>query len=237
MNPPKGRPGGEKGGSHKPDHSFLEAWKAADTNHDGFLSKEEFASMQRIQNLPEEKRDGLFTRFDKDADGKLGRDELGRMRKPPRDGEPGPPMKRLWELDADKSGGISLDEFKAGQLFMKLPAEKQQGVFNRLDTDGDGVITPKDRPMPHFKRPDGKPRPNRPDGRPPENDGGPEQINRKLDANGDGSLSFEEFRVGPAVKNLTEDEQEDRFELLDRNGDQKISPEDFPPPPPPPPSE
>ena len=58
------------------------------------------------------------------------------------------------------------------------------------------------------------------------------RINRKLDVNGDGSLSFEEFRVGPAVKNLTEDEQEDRFELLDRNGDQKISPEDFPPPPP-----
>ena len=62
----------------------------------------------------------------------------------------------------------------------------------------------------------------------------PARINKKLDTNGDGALSFEEFRLGPAMKNLTEDQQEDRFELLDRNHDQKISPEDFPPAPPPP---
>lgn len=234
MDPAKRPPGGEKGGPRRPDHSFFEAWKAADSNRDGFISKEEFSLMPRIQNLPEEKRADLFSRFDKDADGKLSRDELGRMGKPSRDGNPDQPMKRLWELDADKSGGISFEEFKAGQLSKKLPAEKQQAVFSRLDTDGDGVITPKDRPEPHFKRPDGKPRPNRPDGRPPEKDGGPEPINRKLDVNGDGALSFDEFRVGPAVSHLTEDEQEDRFEMLDRNGDRKISPEDFPPPPPPP---
>jgi hypothetical protein len=59
----------------------------------------------------------------------------------------------------------------------------------------------------------------------------PQGINRKLDANGDGALSFEEFRAGPAMKDLTEDQQEDRFELLDRNKDLKLGPEDFPPPP------
>lgn len=228
-------PNDEKRGQQRHNRPFFEAWKAADADSDGIISKEEFARMPRIQNLPAEKRDHLFTRFDKDADGKLSREELARMGKPPHDGQPEPPMKRLWELDADKSGGISFDEFKGGQFFMKLPAEKQQAIFTRLDTDGDGVVTPKDRPEPHFKRPDGKPRPNQPDGKRPEPGDRPEQINRKLDANGDGSLSFEEFRAGPAVKNLTEDEQEDRFELLDRNGDQKISPEDFPPPPPPPP--
>ncbi|MEI6820034.1 MAG: hypothetical protein WCL19_10595, partial [Verrucomicrobiota bacterium] len=53
----------------------------------------------------------------------------------------------------------------------------------------------------------------------------------KLDLNGDGALSFEEFRQGPAVKNLTEDEQEKRFLRLDRNGDHKISAEDAPPKP------
>jgi Ca2+-binding EF-hand superfamily protein len=234
MDPPPGPPRDEKDGPHHPDQAFFEAWKAADSNHDGFISKEEFGLMPRIQKLPEEKRGNLFTRLDKDSDGKLSREELIRFGKQ-RDGQPDQPMKRLWELDADKSGGISLEEFKAGQLFMKLPPEKQQAVFRRLDTDGDGVITPKDRPEPPFKRPDGKQRPNRPDGPPPENEAGPGQINRKLDVNGDGSLSFEEFRMGPAVKNLTEDEQEDRFELLDRNGDKMISPEDFPPPPPPPP--
>ncbi|MES2438363.1 MAG: EF-hand domain-containing protein [Verrucomicrobiota bacterium] len=225
--PPKDPPAEEKGGHPGRQKPFMEAWKNADKDHDGFISKEEFDAMPRIQNLPEEKRQNLFKRLDKDTDGKLSRDELGRFGKP----HDGPPMQRLWELDTDKNGGISFEEFKAGQLFMKLPPEKQDAVFHRLDTDDDGVITPKDKPQPPFKRQDGK-RSKHPEGEEPFEPG----INRKLDTNGDGALSFEEFRQGPAVKNLTEDQQEDRFEALDRNDDLKISPEDFPAPPPPPPA-
>lgn len=218
--PPKN--GGQ--GKHEGDRPFVEAWKRADVDRDGFISKEEFGLMPRLQKLPEEKRTMLFVRIDKDGDGKLGRDELAQLAGL-RDGGVEQPEKRLWELDVDRSGGISFEELKAGSIFKKLSPEKQQKLFARLDTDGDGVITPQDRPEPPFKHPDG--------GRPPIGER-PEQINRKLDVNGDGSLSFEEFRAGPAVKNLTEDQQEDRFELLDRNNDQKISPEDFPPPSPPP---
>lgn len=212
----KGRPPG-------PKRPFAEVWKEADKDNDSFLSSTEFAAMPRIVNIPEEKRANIFKRLDKDGDGKLSREELGRFGKP-HDKGGNQPMKRLWELDADKSGGISFEEFKAGEVFKKLPPEKQDAVFRRLDTDGDGVITPKDKPEPPFRGPkkDGD-RPEKP----------PEQINRRLDTNGDGALSFEEFRVGPAVKNLTEDQQEERFEMLDRNDDLKISPEDFPPPPPP----
>ncbi len=200
---------------------FKEAWKNADRDGDGLISKEEFNTLSRIQNLPDAKRRALFNRLDKDADGKLSRREIGSLGKPA-EGER-PPFKRLWELDTDQSRGISLEEFKLGEFARKLPPDKQMKIFNRLDSDGDGVITSKDRPQPPHARPEGKRRPM-----PEEQPEKPQGINRKLDTNGDGSLSFEEFRIGPAVKGLTEDQQEDRFELLDRNRDQRLSPEDFP---------
>ena len=222
-------PAEEKGEPQAPLRPVMEAWKLADADKDGFISKPEFDAMPRIMNLPEEKRANIFKRLDKDADGKLSREELSRFGKP-RDGQD-PPLKRLWELDSDKSGGINFEEFKAGQLFKKLSPEKQQEVFHRLDTDGDGVLTPQDKPTPPFKRPDGKPHSKRGDGDCLDDADKPGQINRKLDLDGDGTLSFEEFRSGPALKNLTEDQQEERFELLDRNKDHKLSPEDFLAPP------
>jgi Ca2+-binding EF-hand superfamily protein len=207
---------------------FAQAWKAADKDGDGFISREEFSEMPRVRNLPEEKLQRLFERLDKDGDGRLGRDELRRMGRSP-DG-PRPAMRRLWELDADRSGGVSLEEFKAGELFRKLPPERQLEIFRRLDTDGDGLITPKDRPEPPFKRDEARPREKRgpgPDRRMP-NPADSRAMIRELDQDGDGALSFEEFRAGPAVRDLSEDEQEDRFEALDRDGDQKITAADFP---------
>ena len=198
---------------------------------DGFITSGEFSQLPRIQKLADEKRENLFKRLDKDGDGKLGRQELARMGKP-HDGQ-GPPMRQLWELDADKSGGVNFEEFKQGPLFKKLTAEKQQAVFRRLDTNGDGLITPKDKPEPPFRREGGPPHMKRPDGAKPNGPRmDPRQIIRQLDKNDDGALSFEEFRAGPMAKNLTEDEQEDRFEAMDKNHDQKLTPDDFPPPPP-----
>lgn len=223
---PAHRGGDGKRGGPRP---FMEAWKAADKDSDGSLSKTEFSGLPRIQGIPEEKRGGLFKRLDKNTDGKLDREELGQMGRG-HDGQ-GPPMQRLWELDADRSGGVSLEEFKAGRVHAKLEPEKQQAVFRRLDTNGDGVITPADRPEPPFKR-DGE-RPQQKRGSGGQSDGPrmePRQMIRQLDQDKDETLSFEEFRVGPAVKSLTEDGQEERFEALDKDGDLKISAKDFPPP-------
>jgi Ca2+-binding EF-hand superfamily protein len=229
--PPPGRDGPGKRQPHRP---FMEAWKKADKDGDGFLSRGEFDAMPRIQSLPEDKRQRLFERLDNNKDGKLAHGELSRHDRQP-DG-PRPPLRRLAELDADKSGGVSFEEFKTGPLFQKLPAGRQTEIFRRLDTDGDGVITPKDKPEPPM-RPDRGPRPGRGEGPPP---GGPrpeasrmnpERMLQQLDKDGDGAVTFDEFRAGPQAERLSEDEQEDRFEALDRNKDLKLTPEDFPPPP------
>ena len=229
---PPGEPQGDSGRDREVwrerQRQFAESWKAADKDGDGSISRQEFDAMPRIGNLPEDKRPRIFERLDKNADGRLDRDELKRAGKP-HDGQR-PMMPRLWELDADKSGGVSLEEFKTGRMFQKLPPGKQAEIFQRLDSDRDGEITPKDRPQPPMRPEGGKPHP-RPDSGEPGDQPDPRRLIRQLDKDGDGALSFGEFRAGPAVSQLGEDEQEDRFETMDKNGDQKLTPEDFPPPP------
>ncbi len=189
--------------------SFEETWEAMDKDKDGSLSLVEFSSLSRIQRVPVEKRDKIFTRLDKNTDGKLNREELEELAN---QGD-GLQMKRLWALDVDGSGSVSFEEFKNGPVSQKLPLEKQEEMFKRLDSNRDGLITKNDRPI---ERPRGgapSSVPNRP------------ELN--LDANKDGALSFEEFRQGPRMKKLGEDQQEASFEALDSNGDLKITVEDF----------
>lgn len=218
-----GPPDGER--RFKRQGGGAEFWKRADKDGDGFVSKEEFFALERVSKLPEEKREKIFERLDKDGDGKLSKEELTKFGDGPPNGFP-----RLPELDVDHSGGVSFEEFKASDFVKKLPPEGQEALFKRLDRDGDGQITPKDRPAepPHREGREGR------DGRDGEGggpDGGLRQTLRTLDANGDGAVTFEEFQKAPFAEKIGEDALEKRFEKLDRNGDKKLTAEDAPPKP------
>jgi len=192
-----------------------DGWEKADTDGDGLISREEFDAMPRIQSLPEENRDRLFARLDKSGDGFINLEELGRKGRGR--GEAPRPIQRLEDLDTDNSGGISFEEFQAGELFKKLPRERQLAMFRRLDTDGDGEITPRDRPQPPRRDESGRGSGLRP-------------LLRLLDADGDEAITFEEYRNAPFLEGLGEEERRARFDQLDRNKDGKIDAADFPPP-------
>jgi Ca2+-binding EF-hand superfamily protein len=204
-------------------HNFMEAWKKADQNGDGALSFAEFSSLPRLQSIPEDKRTQLFQRLDKDGDSLITLAEMKRMGPPKHDGPNH--RKRLWELDTDKSGGITREEFSAGEMFGKLPPEKQQKLFDRLDTNKDGIISPEDRPERPGPRPgEGRPRNKQPDGK-----DSPRHpiLFPKLDTNNDGFLDFDEFTKIPGISRLGEDEQEKAFDKIDTTKDLKLSPEEM----------
>ncbi|MFD2258064.1 EF-hand domain-containing protein [Luteolibacter algae] len=137
---------------HEPDRppSPDGMFKRMDANADGNISREEFFAHPRLERLPEEKRNVLFARLDKDSDGVLSFREIEEMRNESERRH----REEFRQLDVDKSGGLSFEEFSKGEFFKKLPDGKKRQIFRRMDTNKDGQITEEDRPKgpPHKKK-------------------------------------------------------------------------------------
>lgn len=221
--PGEGGPRGPRGGGKDRQgmRGMMEMWKKADTNGDGFISLEEFGAMERIGRLPEEKRAEIFKRFDKNGDGKIGPDEMPRR---PQGGMP-----PLSQVDANKDGRIVFEEFRNLSFVTRLPEERQRALFERMDTDKDGALTPEDRPPGGRPHEGGPPRDGNREGKGWGRGPNPKDLITGLDRNGDGALSFDEFRQAGFLKGKSEDEQEDHFERMDRNQDLRIDASDFAP--------
>ncbi|MEM9081748.1 MAG: hypothetical protein AAGC74_13775, partial [Verrucomicrobiota bacterium] len=97
-------------------------------------------------------------------------------------------------------GPVNFEEFKQKPRISKLPAEMQKRLFSRMDKNADGII---DRNDLKGRSPDRRP------SNPPV----------QIDENKDGLISFDEFRKTPHISRMNEDEAEDAFEKLDKNGD------------------
>lgn len=205
--PSGARDSGRPGHPGPPPHVV---WKKADLDKSGGISAEEFAGMGRPGKLPEEIREKIFKRLDKDGSGEIERrewpvDERGDRGR----------FQRMRELDKDQSGGLSFDEFRQSAWVARMPEDRQRKIFGRMDTNDDGQLDRSDRP-------------NRRRG--PRDEHARGAGFDRLDRNDDGFVDFEEFRAGPEVRELGEDSQEDRFEALDRNDDLKLDRGELDPP-------
>lgn len=193
-----------------------EFWKKADTNGDKVISREEFVALPRIAQLPPEKQDKLFARLDKNGNGTLEGPELRPAHQPQgpknqdgRGGKRGGIMPRIAELDLDQDRKISFEEFTKAPMIAKLPKERQRKMFENMDRNDDGFLSPEDRPA---------------QGPGPRREGPPigPKVFERIDANKDQQIDFSEFQKFPSVAQRSEDEQEDRFQKIDANSDGKI---------------
>lgn len=186
-------------------------FKRLDKDGDGQVSGEELERLVRVPEVREGR--GGNKEVKEPRDGKGGSvvppPPGGQGPPGPRDGQGprGPRVPRLDELDTDKSGGISLEEFRAGEIFKKLPVERQAAMFRRLDSDGDGQVTPKDRPT--WGRYGGGMVELRP-------------LFEAHDGDKDGGLSPEEFGRLPWMNALPEVQRGEWFGRLDGNRDGKV---------------
>lgn len=154
---------------------------------------------------------GLLTTV---AIGEDRRPQAGERQRPIRPGQGGPD-EMFERMDRDGDGKISKREFIASPRISQLPEEKREAIFTRLDRDDDGFLTPREiRGMRH----DAERRVR--------------EGFRKLDTDGSGGLSYEEFARGEFAAKLPEEKRRQIFDRMDTDGDGEITAADKPKGPP-----
>ena len=111
-------------------HAMAERLRAADTNGDGMISRDEAAALPRLA--------ARFDEIDANHDGQVTREELRVQFQKQR-------AQHWKKIDADGDGRISKAEAQAN-------APRLAAHFDRLDANGDGFLTPEELTAAHRHR-------------------------------------------------------------------------------------
>ncbi len=103
---------------------IMEKFREADKDQNGKVTFEELSVV--MPNMTQER----FKQFDRNGDGVLSAEDRG----------PGPMRDMFEKADADKNGSVTFDEIKA------VKPDVTQEQFKQWDRNGDGVLSPADRP-------------------------------------------------------------------------------------------
>ncbi len=185
---PEDRTEGRPGGPRRGGQAFAQRFREADKDGNGEVTFEELQGM-----LPGLTRD-RFDRLDRNGDGMITAADRSEAR------PASPILRMLTEADKDGNGKVTFEEVQA------IAPGMTQTRFNRLDRNGDGVLTKADAPE----------TPGRPGRRP----GQQARLLHRADANGDLKVTYDEIVA------LQPGFPKQAFDRLDTNNDGGITAED-----------
>jgi Ca2+-binding EF-hand superfamily protein len=206
-----------------------------DTNDDGYLQRDEAQAWRaRLSHRFRHKQppDERFDEKDLDGDGKLSLAEFNagelerrfqsadansdgyiqfeearamhhRMRERHREGPS--PQERFSEIDLNSDGRLTFEEFRVGHD--SRGPMRMSRIFEQADANADGYVVLEEMQAMRAQRPG-----------PRDGDRPCEERFSKVDADGDGKLSLEEFQTGPIQR---------MFERMDANADGYIQLEEM----------
>lgn len=189
---------GVKGpGNQKPHQVFHQM----DKDGDGKLAFGEFCQLERLKNLEVQQQRKLFDFLDRNGDGCLHVDELH-------------PVKPKWMIfvrrefrrfDGNNDAQLDSNEFAALMRFLGKHGDVEKRLFEELDQNKNQKID----------------RDELADERPVFRHG--EIVFNVYDKDASGGLDYSEFSMIPIVQRWPEERRQKLFDLIDSDGDGKIS--------------
>jgi Ca2+-binding EF-hand superfamily protein len=116
-----------------------------DVNKSGSLDFVEFSKASQIAKMDERERRKLFKRLDRNKDQAIQRAELRGPGGPGNSREhKAHPKIDFEKYDTNQSGGLDFDEYSRLPWMSRIPEERRKMIFEKLDRDKNGEISPEE---------------------------------------------------------------------------------------------